>query len=209
MNSDSKTLKGYIKTENTILFLFIAVAVGFIGGIVFGAYRNSRLPVIDHNHAQVTTPAITSDQQRIITDLVRKTKENPNNHNNWEQLGHLYFDTEQFGKSIEAYEKSLQLRNDRPDIWTDLGVMYRRSGDSKRAVECFERALSLEPDHQIALFNKGLVLLHDLNDPAQAIASWETLIRINPQAQTPSGQSLNEIIQEIKNNLSRGIPQKG
>ena len=80
----------------------------------------------------------------------------------WSQLGHLYFDTGQLAPAIEAYRSSLGLDSRQPDVWTDLGVMYRRNGEPQKAIECFDQALNINQHHEIALFNKGVVLMHDL-----------------------------------------------
>jgi hypothetical protein len=39
MAKAQKTIKGYIKTENMILFLFVAAGIGFLSGVVFSAWR--------------------------------------------------------------------------------------------------------------------------------------------------------------------------
>ncbi len=207
MAQSSKPLKGYIKTENMILVAALMLMVGFLGGVVFSAYRtSSRLPAQGDSAAGLP---LTPDQRQQIATLESQTRENPEDVEALTQLGHLYFDTAQPTKAIEAYEKSLELDGSRPDVWTDLGVMYRRNGELKKAIASFEKALELKPDHQIALFNRGVVLMHDLNDPAGAIASWEELVRINPQAQTPGGDSVAELIRELKKNMPAASPPKG
>jgi cytochrome c-type biogenesis protein CcmH/NrfG len=200
MSTDSKVLKGYVKTENLILLMVAALALGFIAGVVFSAYRmDSGLPPMAGSGEHTHTAA---QQQEMIAQLERRAAENPEDVDAWTQLGHLYFDTNQPAKSIEAYEKSLTLAPDRPDVWTDLGVMYRRSGDPQEAIRMFDRALSLQSDHQIALFNKGVVLMHDLNDPKGALDSWEKLLVLNPDVRTPAGEPLRNIVEHLKKNAS-------
>ena len=86
------------------------------------------------------------------------------------------------------------------NVWTDLGVMYRRSGDPKKAIEAFDRAISIDPHHEISRFNKGIVLFHDLKDEKGALDAWESLLAINPDAKSPAGQSVKQLIDHIKNN---------
>ncbi len=76
--------------------------------------------------------------------------------------------------------------------------MYRRAGQSKKAVEVFDRAIQIDPKHEISRFNKGVVLLHDLNDLEGAIKAWEELIEVNPFAMAPNGQSVDEMIRRYK-----------
>ena len=201
MPSQNKALKGYVKTENMILLVLIAVALGFVGGVVFSVFRSgTNLAVTADGTAQA--PVTPQDQQKIA-EFVRQTESNPEDVNAWTNLGHIYFDSGQPAKAVTAYEKSLALDPNRPDVWTDLGVMYRRNGDPRKAVECFDRALSLKPNHEIALYNKGIVLLHDLNDVQGALANWEKLVQINPDAHTPSGESLKAVIEQMKKKMSQ------
>ena len=122
---------------------------------------------------------------------------NPTNADAWTQLGHVYFDTENFSKAIRAYEKSLELSPDNPNVLTDLGVMYRRNGQPEKALEKFDRAIAVAPNHEQSRFNKGIVLRYDMNDREGAIKVWEDLIRINPSATTPNGQLVSEAIKSM------------
>jgi tetratricopeptide (TPR) repeat protein len=78
--------------------------------------------------------------------------------------------------------------------------MYRRTGDPKKAIQSFEKALSINQQHEVALFNLGVVQMHDLKDAKAALASWEQLVKINPQAKTPSGQLVKSMLAELKKN---------
>lgn len=199
MASDTKTLKGYVKTENMILLVVTALALGFVGGVVFSVYRTTAaMPAASENASQIP---ITDEQQQRLATLNKLTQNNPSDVGAWTQLGHLYFDTGQPAKAIQAYERSLSLDGNRPDVWTDLGVMYRRNGDPKKAMASFDKALSIKPDHQIALYNKGIVLLHDLRDPKGAAEVWEKLLHINPNFQTPNNEPLRNIVEQLKQNV--------
>ncbi len=203
MASPANVTKGYIKTENMLLFLLVAVAVGFLGGVVFSAYRSAPVPGVAQNMPQNTSGAeapMTAQQKQTLAALVQATQATPDNVNVWTQLGHFYFDVGLSDKAIQAYEKSLALDGSRPDVWTDLGVMYRRSGNADKAIASFDRAISLNRKHEIARFNKGVVLMHDKNDPKGALETWERLLEINPQAKTPSGDPLKTMVEQLKKN---------
>lgn len=199
MTAPSKISKGYIKTENVMLFVLISVAVGFVAGVVFSAYRSSPAPVVSNNTPTGKAP-LTRQQQDTLAALVKATETTPNNVNAWTQLGHFYFDSGQHKAAIEAYEKSLAMEGNRPDVWTDLGVMYRRIGNPEKAIESFNRAIGLNKRHEVAMFNKGVVLMHDNNDPKAARAIWEVLLQVNPEAKTPSGQPVKTMLEELKKN---------
>ena len=125
---------------------------------------------------------------------------NPDNIEAWTQLGNHYFDTGNFAKAINAYNKSLALNPNNANVLTDLGVMYRRNGNPVEAVASFDKAIAVDPNHQTARFNKGIVQLNDLNDRAGAIKTWQELVAIKPDATAPNGQLISEIILEIQKN---------
>lgn len=198
MATTPKEITGYVKTESTILAVVVALALGFVGGVAFSAYRASNGQPNVASSSAPGGPALSAQQREQLQELIEKTRRNPEDVACWTQLGHLYFDTDQPQLAVGAYEKSLQLDGSRPDVWADLGVMYRRSGEPQKAIEAFDHALSLNRRHEIAMFNKGVVLMHDLNEPRKALAAWELLVQVNPQAKTPGGQLVSELVEQLK-----------
>jgi cytochrome c-type biogenesis protein CcmH/NrfG len=204
---EAKIVKGYVKTENMILLMAAALAVGFVAGVVFSVFRaGDTMPAGMESSGR---PQANAEQKQVLKELLEQTKRKPDDVEAWTQLGHLYFDLDQPAESIAAYETSLKLDADRPDVWTDLGVMYRRNGNPRKAVEAFDHALSLKPDHRIALYNKGIVLMHDLNDNPGALTAWERLLAIAPETTTPGGDSLKTIVDQLKSNTSQAGPGTG
>lgn len=202
MAGTSKPIKGYVKTENMILFLFIAISIGFVGGVVFSAWRSGgQMPVTtESNQRAVAKPPMSMEQRQKLDALLKATQATPDDAQIWTQLGHLYFDVGEPDKAIDAYVKSLEVDPSRPEVWIDLGVMYRRAGDPKKSIQSFEKALSLNQRHEVALYNLGVVQMHDLKDAKAALASWERLVEINPQAKTPSGQLVKSLLAQLKKN---------
>jgi tetratricopeptide (TPR) repeat protein len=201
MPEPSKALSGYVKTTNMYLSVMVALAVGFLAGVIFSSYRfSSRLPNQSSSAVAGSMPSVSRNQGETLAALLQATRTTPDNVNAWTQLGDFYFDAGEQEKAIQAYEKSLVLNDKRPDVWTDLGVMYRRAGKPSKAVACFDRALAMNSRHEVALFNKGVVLLHDLKDTKAAMAAWEQLIQVNPDARSPNGQSIKALLEQMKKN---------
>ena len=205
MATKNQIIEGYVKTPNLYLCILVALATGFLGGVIFSSYKYSRGVAAPTQAGAVPSAQapLSQDQSRKLAALVQATKTTPDNVSAWTQLGHLYFDSGQHGKAIAAYEKSLELDPDRPDVWTDLGVMYRRSGDPQKALQKFDHALSINQRHEIAIFNKGVVFMHDLNDLPSALQAWERLLQINPLAQTPGGQSIQARVEQLRKIISK------
>lgn len=192
---------GYVKKELLVPIVLIALIVGFAGGVLFTIYKSSSgLPI----HGSAPQQPAKEEQDMSagyateIFELERRTVEKPDDVEAWTHLGHLYFDSSNYDKAILAYNKSLEFKPDNADVLTDLGIMYRRSGHPEDAISAFDRAIKVDPHHETSLFNKGIVLMHDLNDKEGAIKAWEKLVSINPNAQTPTGQSVRELIKKVR-----------
>jgi cytochrome c-type biogenesis protein CcmH/NrfG len=133
-----------------------------------------------------------------IAELEQAVAAKPGDQSLWIDLGNLYFDAQQAAKAASAYEKAVVLGPVSADVWTDLGIMHRETGNAKKAVECFDAAVKLDPRHENALYNKGVVLLHDVKDRAGALSAWESLLLLNPMAKNPEGKPLRELVDQLR-----------
>ena len=204
MNPKKSVATDTVKKSTLLSVALICLAVGFLGGVVYSAYMSS--PRRAPQGAVPATPGAPNHSKEIAA-LKSETERNPENTAAWIQLGNLYFDTDQIEDSINAYRRALQLDGQNANVWTDLGVMYRRGGEPKKAIESFDTAIQVDPKHEVSRFNKGIVLLHDLNDPQGAVEAWEDLLRVNPFAMTPSGQSVDSLVSQFKKQLTATPPQ--
>ncbi len=202
---------GYVKKETMLVVAIITLVVGFVGGVTYSSFKfGTGTPVQTSVPSQQTSrdQGVSEKQADMIKSLEeiqsfeKETSQNPENVEAWIQLGNLYFDTNRFKKAIRAYKKSLELNHNNPDVWTDLGVMYRRSSQPIGAIEAFEKAIEIDPNHETSRFNKGIVLMHDLNDREGAIQAWEGLVKVNPLASTPNGQPVMELVEKLKASMN-------
>jgi len=152
-------------------------------------------PAAMQNAAPVEIPA---DLAAHIRELEGATLQRPADQAAWVELGNLYFDTHQPQRSVGAYLKAVALGPVSADVWTDLGIMHRESGATQKALESFDAALKLDPRHENALYNKGVVQLHDAKDRAGALATWEKLAAANPQAKNPDGRLVRDMVADLK-----------
>jgi cytochrome c-type biogenesis protein CcmH/NrfG len=203
---------GYVKKETMLVAALITLVVGFVGGVTYSSFKfGTGTPVQTSVPSQQTSQdrgvseeqADTIQSLEEIQSLEKETSQNPENVEAWIQLGNLYFDANRFQKAIRAYKRSLELNHNNPDVWTDLGVMYRRSGQPIEAIEAFEKAIEIDPNHETSRFNKGIVLMHDLNDREGAIKAWEGLVKVNPLASAPNGQPVMELVETLKASMNQ------
>ena len=192
------------KPHPYLIWAFIFIC-GFITGVGVTVYKMQ--PLTENSTNVANTPAPGVDHQ-VLHDLEEQIKKDPTNFEMHVQLGHMYFDSNQPQKAIEAYEKALELHPGDANLWTDLGVMYRRTEQPKKAIESFDKAIALDPKHEPSRFNKGIVLLYDLKDQANAISSFEELLVLNPDAQSGNGGSIREFVDHLKNELKNAPATK-
>ena len=144
------------------------------------------------------SPAATADAQaEHIRHLRDEARQNPDSAEAWTKLGNACFDAGDPDGAIEAYQASLRLEPGNADVRTDMGSMYRMKGEAARAVECYDQALKDHPGHRNAVFNKGVTMMLDLEQPEQAVAFWQSVLREYPGLTLASGADLGKIMPEI------------
>ena len=195
----------FVKLETTFIIAAVALIVGFLGGVIYSTYHSgppgaSRMAAAPPQAQTMpggesnVPPAIAAK----VPELEREAKLNPDSAEAWVALGNAYFDLKDYPKSIDAYQKALAIEPHNADVWTDMGVMYRQSGQPQKALEAFNKAIEADPKHEVSRFNKGVVLMQDLNDAEGALKAWEELVKIDPSATTPNGQPLKDIVERFK-----------
>ncbi len=203
-----------VKKESLIYALLIGFVIGFIGGAIFAVYKlapDAPRQQAGQQQSQATTAntdQLDKQAAEAISHFEAEVTTNPTNAEAWTQLGHLYYDSDQVKKAIKAYTTSLGLKADNADVWTDLGVMYRRNKQPEKAIESFEKAYGVNPKHAPSRLNKGIVLLYDFDKPEEAIAAWQELLAIDPEAKLNNGTPLGQAIEEIKKEMNSPTPAK-
>ncbi len=186
------------KTGNNLMMDAIIFIAGFLCGIAFTVYKTSGSAPTQVASQQQQDHEHDAETNQAIANLEAEVTANPDNFESWVQLGNLYFDTNHPEKAVPAYEKALELHSGNANIYTDLGVMYRRTNQPQKAIEAFDNAIKMDSSHIPSRFNKGIVLFYDLDDMDGAIASWESILAIDPEAQTGNGEHLHNFIDRMK-----------
>ncbi len=217
------TNKDGIKKQTLVTAVLVSLFIGFIGGTVYSSFKLATDKQAVKQMQQQMPPQGDAAKNNIsmgeqqdnsiefsakILQLEQYLEKNPKDAEAWAQLGHLFFDSNQSKNAIEAYEKSLAIVPDNTGVITDLGVMYRRSNQPEKAIETFDKAIAIDPAFETARFNKGVVLLHDLNDVEGGIKAWEELVEQNPLAMAPNGESVDSLVQKMKKQKQKSSSRK-
>jgi cytochrome c-type biogenesis protein CcmH/NrfG len=112
--------------------------------------------------------------------LLAKLKSDPNNADLLNQVGILYKSTHQFKEAEDYFQKSLNSDPKNVNVRTDLASCLYYTGDVDGALAQLQKSLSYDPKHAGALLNMGIIRWQGKNDVDGAVASWETLLKLNP-----------------------------
>lgn len=177
-----------VSFDQVVLVGVGCLVAGWIVGFVMGwglKDTSGPLPPSAAGPAPVVAPpgAALGNLTAEIRELRNIVAQNPGNAAAWVRLGNLYFDTDQYMESIDAYTRALELDPANPDVITDRAIMFRSIGDFGQAAAEFRRAAELAPNHLNSLLNLGVVLRYDLNDVPGAILAWRGYLARNPPAE--------------------------
>jgi cytochrome c-type biogenesis protein CcmH/NrfG len=204
-----------MKKETVILYVVIALVVGFVGGATVGILwmtkgtgKTAMVQKPPMAPPGAPAPAAPPPRDSIeATSQIQTLKEivnkDPKNLPAWVELGNLYFDTDQPKEAIEAYSQYLAIKPNNADVRTDMGIMYRKLGQFDKAIEEFRKAAQGDPKHVNSRYNIGLVLLHDKQDIQGAIKAWEEYLKVDPNSE--KAQRIRAQIEKMK---TMGVPAK-
>ncbi len=201
-----------MKKETVILYVVIALIVGFVGGATVGilwttkgtqetamvqkpqmAPAGAPAPALPTPTPPARESVEVASQIQTLKEIVKK---DPKNLPAWVELGNLYFDSDRPKEAIEAYGRYLAVKPDNPDVRTDMGIMYRKLGQFDRALEEFRKAAQIDPKHANSRYNIGIVLLHDKHDMKGAITAWEDYLKVDPNSER--AQRIRAQIEKMK-----------
>lgn len=112
------------------------------------------------------------------------------NHNN---LGAMYYLSNNLEKAEKEFKKALELNPKEPMAHNNLGLIYVNQNKFKEAEEEYKKELEINPNYDNAYFNLGL-LYWNQNKNTEAINAWKKTFEINPNFNFPK-----EVIQILQN----------
>lgn len=115
--------------------------------------------------------------EEMMTALVERLKENPEDAEGWYLLGRTYMAVQDYQKAVFAFDKLNQLVSDQPSILLALADALAMSsgGDMQgRPAELIRKAIQLAPEDQTALWLAGMVEDQAGNYPL-ALTHWRHL----------------------------------
>ena len=134
---------------------------------------------------QVSMPQVAPEQLKHMADkqaepLLAELKNKPNDAALLAKIAGFYLLARQYGTAQQYYERSVAINGTDADVLEHLSGCYYYQGDIDKAISTLQRALKVQPDHPQSLYILGVILWQEKSDPKAAIATWEQLLKTNP-----------------------------
>jgi len=189
-----------------VIWLVVGLAIGYL-------FRGSQSPATlapPPANAQASAPAghmggkmPSLEQMKQMADkkaapLLEKLRGDPNNVDLLIQAGNIYKSTHQFKEAASYYDKVVQVDPKNVAIRTELASCLYYNGDVDGAISQLQQALHYDPKDANSLFNLGMMKWHGKQDSKGAIATWQQLLKSNPQLSADRKATVQRLIADAQ-----------
>jgi tetratricopeptide (TPR) repeat protein len=98
------------------------------------------------------------DAQNAVTEGRYLVLDRPGDASGYKYMGLAYEASNEWDKSLENYQKALQLKPDYADVYYDMGIVYNDMERWDSAVAAYEKSIQLDPGRGFAYFGLGAAL---------------------------------------------------
>ncbi len=170
-------------------FLILGIAIGyfFLGAKIIPTPKAAAVPPasLPVHGPMGTHPVPTMDQMKQMaavqtSALLEKLKTDPNNAKLLIQVAGIYKSTHQFKEASDYFAKALKIDPKNVPARTEMASCLYYSGDVDGALAQLNQSLKYNPTDANSLFNLGLIKWKGKSDAAGAIATWQELLKTNP-----------------------------
>jgi membrane associated rhomboid family serine protease/Flp pilus assembly protein TadD len=128
-----------------------------------------------------STISANNNLDRMIAELQKKVRQNPQDVSAHYALAHAYFAKDQVPEGETELKRVLELQPQDARAHMELGHAYLSQQRAKEAQEEFTKVVAQEPDNARAHLLLGIALA-DLQNHQSAIKEFQTTLRLAPQA---------------------------
>lgn len=146
-NISTAAIGDNISLSRAFISLVVILLILISGGYALGKYKFWR------------TYDTTSYADRMEALYTQKAKDDPNNPDNYIQLGYTYFQKQKYDQAISCYQKALALDDKNYQAHYNLGLAFDASGKKDRAIQEFQKAINIAPKAQPAHLSLGMLYL--------------------------------------------------
>jgi tetratricopeptide (TPR) repeat protein len=96
------------------------------------------------------------------------------------RLANFLYDQKQYSKSLEWYQRALEVDPKNVNARTDLGTALFYLGRPQDALREYNQSLAINPQHEPTLLNTIVVNVEGTHDLVAAQKAWDRLHQLNP-----------------------------
>lgn len=123
---------------------------------------------------------IINDDSSALKHFTKVTELAPWNADGWIGVASVYYDHDQFAKTIEILNQARAKLPEEIRVHLLLGVTYQRSQQPKEAKVALEKAVQINPRSIDALSALGLVY-NELGEIVESDSTYERALRVDPK----------------------------
>ncbi len=171
---------------------YIVLAVAFVGLIAYGVIKKEKSKPETHVHQNLENNSQIMAEIDKLRDIV---KSNPDDLASTLRLANLLHDVNIFDQAVDYYRRYLAKNESDPDARVDMAICLFELGKADEAIVEMEKALTYSPNHQLALYNLGIIHL-TLGNLEKAREYFNRCIDVNPSAEI--SQKAKRILEQHK-----------
>jgi len=133
--------------------------------------------------ALATTLAAQGKFDKAVERVNQGLQASPNNGALHLLLGEIYTYQKKYAEAESAFRKAIQINAKVAGSYMDLARMYLPRNDAKAAVQALQQGLAAIPGES-SLSNALAEIYQRTGDYDKAIAEYETILKLNPKADT-------------------------
>ncbi len=141
--------------------------------------------------------------------LLQKLKADPKNSALLAELGAIYHSTHQFKQAADYYGQAVELDPKSVELRGKLAASMYRNGEVDAAIAQLNRALTYNPSDANALFNLGMIKLQGKRDGRGALATWQRLLKSNPQLSADRKAQVQKLMADVLTSLGDQVAMQG
>ncbi len=201
-----------MQVRHVYLMAGVCLMVGLAIGYLSRAWRMPATPVqarVVMPHPPMSGRRPSLEEMKAMADkqaapLVEKLKADPKNTDLLVQAGGIYHSAHQYQQAAAYYDRAAAAKPSDVTIRTKLASSLFRMGAVDNAIDQLNQALSYDPKDANSLFNLGLIEWQGKQDGKSALATWQKLLKTNPQLSPDRKATVEKMIAEVKAHAHQG-----
>jgi len=183
------------RKKQKLIFLVTAIflAAGLVGSTLIGVFGSRQ----QENATAAQAPQSISEK---VAELENQVEENPDDAAILARLAQAYYQNDQVDKSLETYQKALNIDPGNSDFRTSLATTYFLENQFDKAVAEMKNEIKNNPDNDEAHYYLGVFLAYGQGKYSQGIEELKVFVdEADAEANAVELAKAKQMIEEIQN----------